>query len=158
VSNIQRVAIDYLLAQLPALREEARELRAQEARAGCRAGQVDRLIEAIEALRAPVPAKARRKNRQWAGKPRGQSREAAAVPTGIAAVRQVMREEPGRIWGPGELHEVLVERGWISPSATKPRTGTDNRLQRLVGQGEIEKIGRGQYRYRRSASSEATPM
>jgi hypothetical protein len=35
---------------------------------------------------------------------------------------------------------------------------TDNRLQRLVGQGEIEKIGRGQYRYRRSASSEATPM
>jgi hypothetical protein len=132
---------DDLVAHLPALRAEARQLREQESKVREQAARVERVIEAIEGLRAQPPSPTRQNGRQARG------------PTGIAAVRRVMSEAGGRVWRPREVHEVLEKRGWVSPHAQHPVNGTENSINRLWKRGEVEKLGPGRYRYRRREES-----
>jgi hypothetical protein len=73
---------------------------------------------------------------------------APSTPLGLAAVREVMRETPNRIWTPNELHKILEQRGWLSGKAKFPKAGTESAVNRLLAKGEIVKIGRGRYRWR----------
>jgi hypothetical protein len=68
-------------------------------------------------------------------------------PRGMEAVRRVMRE--GGDWNAREIHAELEKRGWVSPDAKFPIRATEaaiNRLYRVTN--EIEKVGRGRYRYK----------
>ena len=65
---------------------------------------------------------------------------------GIAAVRTVMQENPERVWKAREVHDVLEQRGWISPGAQHPMRGTEAAINRLIKRGELDRIRPGRYR------------
>lgn len=66
---------------------------------------------------------------------------------GLAAVREVMRDDQARVWTPRVIHEVLESRGWVSGEAKHPRAGTESAIARLLSKGEIVKVARGRYRW-----------
>ena len=68
-------------------------------------------------------------------------------PLGEAAVLRIVREAPGTVWTPREIHRVLETRGWINPDAAEPRAGTEAAIGRLVKKGKLAKLGRGEYLY-----------
>jgi succinoglycan biosynthesis transport protein ExoP len=65
---------------------------------------------------------------------------------GIAAVRAVMREQPDRAWNARDVHSVLEERRWLSPTAQRPLRGTEAAINRLMKRGELIKISPGRYK------------
>lgn len=68
------------------------------------------------------------------------------APRGTEAVRRVMRE--GGDWDVRKLHAELEQRGWLNPDAMHPLKATETSLNRLYKKyGEIERVGRGIYRY-----------
>lgn len=67
---------------------------------------------------------------------------------GLAAVREVIRANPGHEWSPREVHAVLEQKGWLSGNATRPVEGTASAINRLLAKGELSKVSRGRYRWR----------
>jgi hypothetical protein len=68
-------------------------------------------------------------------------------PRGSAAILTVTAEEPGKVWSARDIHAELEERGWLNPEAQHPLRGTEAAISRLVRDGKLEKVGRGQYRH-----------
>jgi hypothetical protein len=66
------------------------------------------------------------------------------APTGAAAVRLVMSENP-RPWRVSDLHRELERRGWVTPDIQNPRRTTDATVSRLLKQGEIRRLDAGVY-------------
>ena len=66
-------------------------------------------------------------------------------PTGTRAVRRVLAEHPERQWSAKAIFEILEERGWLSPSARRPRRGVEAVLLRLYETGEVERVRPGRY-------------
>jgi hypothetical protein len=72
----------------------------------------------------------------------------ALPPTGIAAIRAVLREQPEREWRARHVHKILVERGWVS-GAKSGVVLTENALNRMWRKtGELERVRPGWYRWR----------
>lgn len=67
-------------------------------------------------------------------------------PVGTEAVRRIMRE--GGTWTTKGLFEELKHRGWESKTAQDPMKATEAAVSRLITvKKEIERVGRGEYRY-----------
>jgi hypothetical protein len=67
-------------------------------------------------------------------------------PVGTEAVRRIMRE--GGTWTTKSLFEELKHRGWESKTAVDPMKATEAAVSRLATvKKEIERVGRGEYRY-----------
>lgn len=146
-ANDASVAYERLLAEIPALRAEALQLREQAAKIGDRAQRLEQAVAALEALSGtPSPTSRRNDLHQSVTRP---SDTDGGVPTGIAAVRRVMAESD-QVWRPSDVQRILEERGWLTGRAKRPISGTQNRIIRLVRAGAAERVGRGQYRYRGS--------
>lgn len=74
---------------------------------------------------------------------------------GMAAVREVMRT--GGVWTAGQVHDELQRRGWVSPEAQHPMRATEAAINRLWRKnGEVERVGRGQYRYTLAPTDQAS--
>jgi hypothetical protein len=69
------------------------------------------------------------------------------VPRGTEAVRVIMRQ--GGVWSADGLLKEMDARGWIDPSVMHPRKAVETAITRLHSKyREIERVGRGRYRYR----------
>lgn len=78
-------------------------------------------------------------------------------PAGIEAIRRVMRE--GGVWTAKELLEELTRRGWEPENAKHPQAATEAALNRLWKvKGELDRVARGQYRYKGLPASPASAM
>lgn len=76
-------------------------------------------------------------------------------PVGTEAVRRIMRE--GGVWTIQTLFEEMKHRGWDSKTAQEPLKAAEAALSRLVSvKKEVERVGRGQYRYVGAPSSPAS--
>ena len=136
--------MDYedFVERLPELRQEAQRLREQAEVSSKRASGIEKIIEGVEAVSGLKPES-----------PAESALEATAVSPdggpllGIAAVRAVMREHPGRVWSASEVHHALEERGWSSPNVKKPIANTESAIWRLHEKGEIKRIEKGRYEY-----------
>jgi hypothetical protein len=76
---------------------------------------------------------------------------------GREAVRRVLRDS-GRAMRQRDLVEAVKERGWIDPNARNPDASIRVAARRLVEDGEVEKIGTGVYRWRRTLSDVGLDM
>jgi hypothetical protein len=61
---------------------------------------------------------------------------------GRRAILTVMRERPRRIWAIPEVHEVLLERGWVDGEDTHT---TQVNMSRLYRERKLRKHGTGRY-------------
>lgn len=77
-------------------------------------------------------------------------------PAGTEAVRRILRE--GGIWTIKGLLEELKHRDWDSKTAQNPLKATEAAVSRLVTvKKEVERVGRGEYRYIGPPTSQAAP-
>jgi hypothetical protein len=68
-------------------------------------------------------------------------------PEGMEAVRRIMKEEGG-VWNARQLLAEMRKRGWESKESENPIRPTEAAISRLWRvKKEIERVGRGQYRY-----------
>jgi hypothetical protein len=68
-------------------------------------------------------------------------------PEGLVAVRRIMKEEGG-VWNARQLLAEMKKRGWESKESENPIRPTEAAISRLWRvKKEIERVGRGQYRY-----------
>ncbi|HET9197624.1 MAG TPA: hypothetical protein VFN92_05130 [Solirubrobacterales bacterium] len=68
-------------------------------------------------------------------------------PEGMEAVRRIMKEEGG-VWNARQLLAEMKKRGWESKESDNPIRPTEAAISRLWRvKKEIERVGRGQYRY-----------
>jgi hypothetical protein len=139
--------MDVLLAQVPNLKEEAQRQRKQGTEAIGRADRLDRVIRDIEAL-----AGLRNDPPTILGEQDDLSDDSPDIHlTGIAAVREVMREAIGRPLRASEIHAVLEKRGWVSSSNQAPNRSTEVALHRMARRGEVERLDRGIFLMREKA-------
>lgn len=79
--------------------------------------------------------------------------ESEESPRGVDAVRAVMRE--GGVWNAAHVFTALRKRGWIDPDVQHPRKAVETAVNRLYSKyGEIERVGRGHYRYKASRADQ----
>jgi hypothetical protein len=78
-------------------------------------------------------------------------------PEGMEAVRRIMKD--GGVWSAGEILAEMQKRGWESKESKNPIRPTEAAINRLWKvKKEIERVGRGQYRYiGASIPEESTP-
>jgi hypothetical protein len=143
--------LDALIAQLPGLKAEMERERELSRDAARRADTLERVIRGIESLvspQSPTPTlfETVRSNGPSAASLIEDVLEAEQELRGIAAVRRVVHEQPGRVWRPRDVHAILEERGWVSPGSQAPIRGTEVAMHRMATRGELEKVGRGQFR------------
>jgi hypothetical protein len=76
-------------------------------------------------------------------------------PEGMEAVRRIMKE--GGVWNAKQLLAEMEKRGWESKGSENPIRPTEAAISRLWRvKKEIERVGRGQYRYV-GPNAETTP-
>ncbi|MFN8224593.1 MAG: hypothetical protein U0R50_15245 [Gaiellales bacterium] len=121
--------------KLEKLRKRVELARSREAEARVEAEKLERkLVRRAAKLGIDIPFTETR-------------RQAAAQGRhGISAIREVIAEEPERVWTAADVHARLQERGWISPTARYTRQGIEAAISRLVRAGELDRIARGRYR------------
>lgn len=133
--------LEALVEQLPTLRAEANRWREQEAESRRKAEGYEEIVRGVENL-VGAPGAA-----STASSPKPEVvNNSEGSPTGIAAVRRVILEQPERIWRARDLHSVLEQRQWISPGAQVPLRGTEAAINRLMHAGELERTQPGYYR------------
>jgi hypothetical protein len=137
--------LDALTKQLPALEAERDEWRKRERDAGSRAENLDRIIEGIRGLAAGQGLTDANGRKIAALAPVIRPEDNAGL-SGIEAVRTVLLEQPERIWRARDVHNVLEDRGWISPGNQNPSRSTEASIQRLHKRGQLEKVRTGRYR------------
>lgn len=150
---IRCMDIEALIDQIPALEEEARRERKRGTEALNRAQRLERVIRDLKAL-SGQPAE---QVRTLFDEPDDLSDDGTDIHlTGIAAVREVMGENLGRPLRASDVHSVLQQRGWISPSNQAPIRSTEVALHRMARRGEIDKVDRGVFvmRGKRATSDE----
>ena len=74
-------------------------------------------------------------------------RQSDERPRGSGAILTITAEEPGKVWSARDIHAELEGRGWVNPEAQYPQRGTEAAISRLVRDGKLDKVGRGQYRH-----------
>ena len=136
-----------LIAALPGLKDELARERQRLREVSHRVASLERAIEGIEGLTGlrtvliHTPFEPAHDAAPTLAGENGAMR-------GIAAVRAVIEEHPGRVWRAREIHDVLEQRGWISEGAQHTLRGTEAAINRLIHRGELEKVDRGRYRLR----------
>jgi hypothetical protein len=141
--ELQSVPVGELLERW---RGEAAEHRKVEANARDAAERKERAVAALEeALGIEHGPTVAERKRESIGRA---LRTADPELRGIAAVRAAIAQDPVRAWKAREIHDLLVENGWINRNAGHPLRGTEAAISRLVNKGELERVGRGEYRLR----------
>lgn len=131
------VATEVLPPKLDKLRRRAELARAREAEARSEAEKLEAKLQRRAArLGVDLPAAATA--------PRVSP--ASAPPSGIAAIRLVIADEPSRVWSAADIQACLEARGWISTTAVHRRQGIEAAISRLVRGGELHRVARGRYR------------
>lgn len=137
-----------LLSQLPVLRQALAETRAAIKESEALASDLAALIAKLERIPSdgqPINARNARVDTVAVTEPDTDHMQ----PSGIDAMRIVIRENPERQWNARSLHDRLAQRGWISTNSKNPFHVTQNNLARLYALGEVEKVGRGAYQLTR---------
>jgi len=135
------------------LRHYESELASAEALAATAINRVEalrKIVEGLRALQQPTP----RGTARLFDPPRenvppnvvGATPTSGAAPRGREAVRRVL-VETRRAWKIPELADEIGRRGWM-PDVQSRRDATAATVQRLVKDGEAERVGHGVYRYR----------
>lgn len=132
--------LEQLKQQLPGLKQELKELHRRKAELDTHVSYIESIVRGIEGLVGPQM----RTDTSLPGLESKSAPENGSL-TGIAAVRRII-EEDERVWGPGELHEALEERGWIAETTKHPRQAIEAAIHRLWKGGKIERVARGKYR------------
>lgn len=79
-------------------------------------------------------------------------------PEGMEAVRRIMKEEGG-VWNARQLLAEMKKRGWESKDSDNPIRPTEAAISRLWRvKKEIERVGRGQYRYIGATAQKEPPQ
>ena len=140
--------IEVLIAQLPEMKIAATRARAEGNAAYARAEKLDKAIAGIEGLAdESQPVESVLANQpEITSVDQLMEEENDDRPTGIEAVRRVIRESPERSWRSGDVYQILRARGWVSPENTSPARSTGVALHRMAKRGELVKVGRGEFR------------
>jgi hypothetical protein len=128
------LSLDQLAELLPEIEAEAYRWREIETKAAANANDLETILRAVHRLLPSIKS------------PPDSPAESPTSPEGMAAVLQVMVEEPTRLWRAKEVHAVLRQRSWVSPRAKHPERGTDAAISRLLARGDIQRVERGRYR------------
>ena len=139
--ELKNLTVEELLTRYRAEVADHREREAEERRAAERKERViEALEEALGVQRLFDPEEARNERLGRA------IRMTKPEVRGIAAVRAAISTDPARTWKPREIHEIMVNNGWINEDAEHPLRGTEAAISRLVAKGELTRVGRGAYR------------
>lgn len=130
----QALNLEQLIVALPDIEAEALRWRNIEADAAAKAIDLETIIRAVRRLTPSVAGD------------RESDASSPPHPEGMAAVIEVMTEQPDRLWRAKDLTEILRQRGWLSTTAKYPERGVDTAIARLLGRGDIERVERGRYR------------
>jgi hypothetical protein len=80
-------------------------------------------------------------------KPPGSLQDEADDPIGATELaRRLMAAEPERVWSGRRLENALVSAGWET-ARIQPRRAVETILSRLSRAGELNRVGRGQYKW-----------
>lgn len=129
-------------AAIKGFEDEATELR-------IRADSLDQIANGIRGLIGmAVPARALTPLTQTPPPiiPQPSPTPPSGVPEGMEAVRRIMRE--GGTWTVASIFEEMKKREWESKESKEPIRAAEAALNRLWKvKKEVERVGRGQYRY-----------
>jgi hypothetical protein len=134
---------DHPEAAIKGFEDEALELR-------IRAEALEQIANGIRGLMGkPVPTRMSASISQASAPafPQPSPAPPTGTPEGMEAVRRIMRGS-GQAWTVREVFEEMKKRGWESKDSKEPLRPAEAAVNRLWKvKGEIERVGRGRYRY-----------
>jgi len=117
------------------------DFEAKAERLQAEANALRQIANGMRGLLGEPPAEVSSAGAQASGPPVDRTR-----PEGMEAIRRIMKD--GGVWTSRQLLDEMKKRGWESkgsPNPIRPTEAAINRLWKV--KREIERVGRGEYRY-----------